>query len=221
VLQRAHVHLSSSGEKRPIEDILHDFELQLQNSRLSERDFNYLLEKGSDVLPPYLNDRYSTFSPEQLAEYSFTNQGVVIGDARLTGAIDLLDVHKEGRSIIVTDYKTGKPSSTWRGNTEYEKIKLHKYRQQLMMYKLLVEGSRDFGSGYKVTSGIIDFVESDSDGTIHQLEMTFDPEEMERFKALIQVVWRHIMELNLPDTSHYQPSYKGIRSFEDDLLQDA
>jgi len=29
------------------------------------------------------------------------------------------------------------------------------------------------------------------------------------------------MELNLPDTSHYQPSYKGIRSFEDDLLQDA
>lgn len=221
VLQRAHVHLSSSGEKRPIEDILHDFELQLQNSRLSERDFNYLLEKGSDVLPPYLNDRYSTFSPEQLAEYSFTNQGVVIGDARLTGAIDLLDVHKEGRSIIVTDYKTGKPSSTWRGNTEYEKIKLHKYRQQLMMYKLLVEGSRDFGSDYRVTSGIIDFVESDGDGTIHQLEMTFDPEEMERFKALIQVVWRHIMELNLPDTSHYPPSYKGIRSFEDDLLQDA
>lgn len=220
VLQRAHVHLVSSGEKRPVEDILHDFELQLQNSRLSERDFNYLLEKGSDVLPAYLNERYDTFAPEQLAEYSFANQGVVLGEARLTGAIDLLDVQKAAQSIIVTDYKTGKPSNSWRGNTEYEKIKLHKYRQQLMMYKLLVEGSRDFGGEYKVTSGIIDFVESDGDNRIQQLEMTFDPEELERFKALIHVVWRRIMSLDLPDTSKYPPSYKGIRSFEDDLLQE-
>jgi DNA helicase-2/ATP-dependent DNA helicase PcrA len=219
VLQRAHVHLASSGEKRPVEDILHDFELQLQNSRLSERDFNYLLEKGSDVLPTYLNERYSTFTPDQLAEYSFTNQGVMIGDARLTGAIDLLDIKKDHGKIIVTDYKTGKPSSSWRGNTEYEKIKLHKYRQQLMMYKLLVEGSRDFGETYKVESGIIEFVESDGDGMVHRLEMDFDPEELERFKALVRVVWRHIMALDMPDTSTYHPSYKGIRNFEDDLLQ--
>ncbi len=219
VLQRAHVHLSSSGEKRPVEDILHDFELQLQNSRLTERDFTYLLEKGSDVLPTYLNERYSSFTPEQLAEYSFTNQGVMIGNARLTGAIDLLDIEKTAKSVIVTDYKTGKPSANWRGATEYEKIKLHKYRQQLMMYKLLVEGSRDFGDGYKVTTGVLDFVESDGDGRVHRLEMDFDAEELERFKALVQVVWRHIMELDLLDTSDYPPSYKGIRSFEDDLLQ--
>lgn len=219
VLQRAHVHLISSGEKRPVEDILHDFELQLQTSRLSERDFNYLLEKGSDVLPTYLNERYGSFTVNQLAEYSFTNQGVMIGNARLTGAIDLLDVEESDRSMIVIDYKTGKPTPSWRGNTEYEKIKLHKYRQQLMMYKLLVEGSRDFGDNFKVSKGIIDFVESDGDGRVHQLEMSFDPEELERFKALVQVVWRHIMELDLPDTSKYPPSYKGIRNFEDDLLQ--
>jgi DNA helicase-2/ATP-dependent DNA helicase PcrA len=221
VLQRAHVHLSSSGEKRPVEDILHDFELQLQNSRLNERDFNYLLEKGSDVLPIYLSERYSTFAPEQLAEYSFTNQGVTIGEARLTGAIDLLDIDKKTGRVIVTDYKTGKPSTSWRGNTEYEKIKLHKYRQQLMMYKLLVEGSRDFGDNYKVESGLIEFVESDGDGSVHRLEMVFDGEELERFKALVQIVWRHVMELNMPDTSKYPPNYKGIRSFEDDLLKDA
>lgn len=221
VLQRAHVHLASSGEKRPVEDILHDFELQLQNSRLSERDFNYLLEKGSDVLPAYLSERYGTFTPEQLAEYSFTNQGVVVGEARLTGAIDLLDIRKDAGRVIVTDYKTGKPSANWRGNTEYEKIKLHKYRQQLMMYKLLVEGSRDFGETYKVEGGVIEFVESDGDGAIHRLEMTFDPEELERFKALVRVVWQHIMALDMPDTSKYSPSYKGIRSFEDDLLKEA
>ncbi len=220
VLQRAHVHLSSSGEKRPVEDILHDFELQLQNARLSERDFAYLLEKGSDVIPTYLSERYHSFAPEQLAEYSFTNQGVIVGDARLTGAIDLLDIDKDSGRVVVTDYKTGKPAANWRGNTEYEKIKLHKYRQQLMMYKLLVEGSRDFGGKHRVESGVIEFVESDGDGTVHCLEMTFDFEELERFKALVRVVWRHIMALDLPDTSGYSPSYAGIRRFEDDLLKE-
>ena len=219
VLQRAHIHLASSGEKRPVEDILHDFELQLQNARLSERDFTYLLEKGSDVLPAYLASRYDSYVTGQLAEYSFTNQGVVVGEARLTGAIDLLDIDKDRKSIIVTDYKTGKPAATWRGVTEYEKIKLHKYRQQLMMYKLLVEGSRDFGGQYSVQKGILEFVESDVGGQIHCLEMEFDDEEFERFKALVQVVWRHIMNLELPDTSNYPQTYAGIRRFEDDLLK--
>ena len=221
VLQRAHMHLSSSGEKRPVEDILHDFELQLQNARLTERDFNYLLEKGSDILPLYLSERYGTFHPQQKSEYSFTNQGVMVGQARLTGAIDLLEIDDQTRRIVVTDYKTGKPSPHWRGISEYEKIKLHKYRQQLMMYKVLVEGSRDFGGNYQVATGIIEFVEGDPDGRIHRLEMNFDREELERFKALVQVVWRHIMQLDLPDTSSYPPNYSGLRRFEDDLLQDA
>ncbi len=145
VLQRAHVHLTSSGERRPVEDILRDFELQLQNARLDEHDFNRLLEKGSDILPRYLAQRYDSFTGEQVSEYSFRNQGVTLGDVRLTGAIDLLEVHEASKAIVVTDYKTARPTTSWRGTSDYEKIKLHKYRQQLMMYKLLVEGSRDFG----------------------------------------------------------------------------
>jgi len=220
VLQRAHVHLSSSGERRPVEDILHDFELQLQNARLSEHDFNRLLERGSDVLPKYLHERYDTFAEGQLAEYSFTNQGVTLGDARLTGAIDLLDVTRDGHTITVTDYKTGKPTRSWRGTTDYEKIKLHKYKQQLMMYKLLVEGSRDFGGKYFVTRGVIDFVEADHEGQVHRLETDFDREEYMRFQELVRAVWQRIMTLDLPDASKYPANYKGILAFEDDLLQE-
>ena len=219
VLQRAHVHLASSGERRPLEDILHDFELQLQKARLNERDFDYLLEKAGDVLPGYLHQRYDSFTPHQLAEYSFTNQGVTIGEARLTGAIDLLDVDKESKEVIVTDYKTGRAVANWSGRTDYEKIKLHKYRQQLMMYKLLVEESRDFGGPHTVTRGIIDFVEPDTDGAVHQLVMVFDDKEMAQFKHLIEVVWRHIMALDLPDTSKYPANYHGVLAFERDLLE--
>lgn len=219
VLQRAHVHLASSGERRPVEDVLQDFELQLQKARLSEVSFEKLLEKGGDILPAYLEQRYDSFTPHQLAEYSFVNQGVVLGDARLTGNIDLLDVNKETKEVIVTDYKTGKAVSSWSGRTDYEKIKLHKYRQQLMMYKLLVEGSRDFGGPHIATRGIIDFVEPDSDGVVQQLVMVFDDEELAQFKRLIQVVWRHIIALDLPDTSKYPPNYQGVLAFERDLLE--
>lgn len=219
VLQRAHVHLASSGERRPVEDVLHDFELQLQKSRLNERDFDYLLEKAGDVLPLYLQQRYDSFTPQQLAEYSFANQGVTVGEARLTGAIDLLDIDKESKEVIVTDYKTGRAVANWSGRTDYEKIKLHKYRQQLMMYKLLVEGSRDFGGPHTVTRGIIDFVEPDTEGSVQHLVMVFDDAEMAQFKRLIEIVWKHIMELNLPDTSAYPANYQGMLAFEHDLLE--
>ncbi len=218
VLQRAHVHLSSSGDRRPLEDIMHDFELQLQNARLNQRDFSYLLEKGSDVLPVFLAQRYDSFTPTQQAEFSFFNQGVVLNEARLTGTIDLLEVHKAARTITVTDYKTGKPANSWRGGSDYEKIKLHKYRQQLMMYKLLVEHSRNFGGQYSVDKGVIEFVEADASQHINCLELPFDKAELERFTQLLQVVWRHIMQLDLPDITRYPTNYKGILAFEDDLL---
>ena len=218
VLQRAHVHLSNSGERRPVEDILHDFELHLQNARLSERDFTYLFEKGSEILPTFLTERYDSFMPEQKVEYSFAAQNVVVGQARLTGAIDLLEFDKATKTITVTDYKTGKPAQTWRGVTDYEKIKLHKYRQQLMMYKLLIENSRDFGGKYKVERAMLEFVEPDQHNHIQRLEYLVDPDELTRFSQLVQAVWQHIMDLDLPDTSKYEANYKGILAFEEDLL---
>lgn len=218
-LQRAHVHLTTTGERRPTEDIVHDFEQHLSGARLSERDYQHFVEKGGDVLQAFLTARHESFTPGQRVEYSFAAQGVVIGNARLTGAIDLLEIDEPNKAIIVTDYKTGKPSNSWQGKTDYEKIKLHKYRQQLMMYKLLVERSRDLG-GYTVSQGIVEFVEAGSDSSHQRLVMTFTDDELLRFRQLLQAVWQHIMTLDLPDTSHYEQSYRGIIAFEADLLKD-
>jgi DNA helicase-2/ATP-dependent DNA helicase PcrA len=218
VLQRAHVHLASSGERRPVEDILHDFETQLQSSHLGDRDFLYLLEKGSDILQAYLAKRYTSFNATQKAEFSFASQGVVVGEARLTGAIDLLEIDEESKTITVVDYKTGKPAPSWQGRDDFEKIKLHKYRQQLMMYKILVENSRAFGGKYTVQKGILEFVEPDADGEIIRLELEFDAEEIQQFKRLIQAVWQKIMALDLEDVSGYPAGYRGVGEFEEAML---
>ncbi|MGH7196353.1 MAG: ATP-dependent helicase [Candidatus Saccharimonadales bacterium] len=217
VLHRAQTHLSATGERRPMEDVLHDYDVQLQQARLSERDFMYLFEKGSDVLQTYLGARYDRFKPEHKAERSFAAQNVVIDGVRLTGAIDVMEIDETNKTITVVDYKTGKAFNSWRAGTDFEKIKLHKYKQQLMLYKLLVENSRDF-SNYTVTRGVLEFIEADPDGQLHQLELTFTDEELVEFKQLLTAVWRHIQQLSFPDTSQYDPNSKGIQQFEKDLL---
>ena len=144
-----------------------------------------------------------TFRPEQKTELSFAGQGVVLGDARLTGTLDLVDIDHTANTIAVTDYKTGKPARSWQGRTDAEKIKLHKYRQQLMFYELLVRYSRDYAR-YDFAGATLQFVEPDKDtGAIHQLSTSFSQAELDEFAQLIAAVWRCITQLQLPDTSHY------------------
>lgn len=218
VLQRAHTHLSATGERRPLEDILHDFELQLQQCRIGEREFTYLLEKGSDVLQTYFTARYDTFHPSQKAERDFSGQRVILGNMRLTGTVDVLGIDTAAKTVIVTDYKTGKAFSSWRGISDFDKIKLHKYKQQLMFYTLLAENARDF-AGYKVMRGVLDFVEADGDGMLRQLELTPSTEDLAEFTVLLQAVWTRIQQLGFPDTSHYEPNFNGILKFESDLCK--
>jgi ATP-dependent DNA helicase UvrD/PcrA len=215
-LQRAHAHLAATGNHRPTEDILHDFEESLTAQRLQPDDFRLYLQKGIDTLTVFLTAKHDDFTPQQKAELNFANQAVHLGDAHLTGSLDLVDI-VDGR-VTVTDYKTGRATRNWQGKTDYDKIKLHKYRQQLMFYNLLVGHSRDY-SRYTFDRGILQFVEPTPAGEIIALEASFSHDELQEFTQLIQKVWHHITALDLPDTSQYDPSYKGILAFENDLLE--
>ncbi|MBI3494759.1 ATP-dependent helicase [Candidatus Saccharibacteria bacterium] len=134
-LQKAHQHLRVTGEKRPIEDVVGDFEHYLKLNRLPEHDFNHQLQKGSDALRSFLDGSYERFAPDQEVEFDFSKQGSTIDDTRLTGVIDVMSVDIKNKTISVIDYKTGKPAMDWKGATDFEKIKLHKYKQQLMFYQ--------------------------------------------------------------------------------------
>lgn len=217
-LKLAHAHLTATGQPKPLEDVLHDYERELGKCRLSQNEHDALVQRGGATLSTYLHDRYDSFSPRQIAEKDFISQGVAIGDAHLSGKIDLIDLNDTTSEAIVTDYKTGKSLTSWNGKTDYDKIKLHKYKQQLMLYKLLIENSRDYRGKYSVTIGALEFVEPDERGQINRLEMFFDPDELERFQKLICVVWDKIHNLDLPDISGYEQNYKGILQFEDDLI---
>jgi len=216
-LQQVHLDFNQQGVLKPVEDILRDFEANLLQSRMDPLDFDAFLQKGTDELTAYIRNRGATFSADQRVELDFAAQQVILGQARLTGKLDLVTVDEADKSMIVSDYKTGKPARNWQGTDEYEKVKLHKYRQQLLFYKLLVENSRDFSS-FTVTQGCLEFIEPTQAGDSLSLELSFDQEEIDRLKRLIDSVWQHIITLELPDTSAYPPTLKGMLAFEDDLI---
>ncbi|MDO4712681.1 MAG: ATP-dependent DNA helicase [Candidatus Saccharibacteria bacterium] len=220
-LQHAHGLVRADGALPDHAVLLDYFTGQLRQQHLPERDFQDLNDKGRAALSAFLTARAADFTPTQLAELNFSGQGVVVGQARLTGALDLADIDPEQKTIFVTDYKTGKPAPTWRGRTDYEKIKLHKYRQQLLFYQLLVTQSRDYSS-YTFTGGRLQFVEPDPQtGEILALEEQLLGEELAEFTRLIDIVWQRIMRLDLPDISSYSADYKGMVAFERDLLEGA
>ena len=216
-LQRAHSHLTATGKKRPIEDLFADFETSLGEYQLANDQHDHFAKKGTDVLNAFFAARYDSFSPTQRVEQSFASEGITIGDVRLSGAIDLMDIDDESKTIVVTDYKTGKSTTSWQGRTDYEKIKLHHYRQQLMFYKLLIENSRRY-HGYTVTMGVIEYVEPDARGIINRIELAYDPDELGEFKKLLSGVWERIQALDFTTRETYEENLRGIQAFEHELV---
>ncbi len=217
VLQRAHNHVRVHGSHKPTEDVISEFEALLDDSRLTPGEKEQFQERGASALTTFLAQKYDSFTDSQRVELNFAGQDVYVDKAHLTGALDLVDIDDELKTLYVTDYKTGKAPLSWQGKTDYEKIKLHKYKQQLLFYKLLVENSRDY-SKYTVPTGTLQMVEPTPSGDIIALDHEFKTDELEEFKRLITAVWHKITALDFPDTSHYDQSYKGILAFEQDLL---
>ncbi len=216
-LQNAHLHFTSTGKRQAIEDIVSSFEQYLNNQHLATQDFQNYLQRGSDALQNFLDNKYNSFKTSQQTELNFVGQHSIIDKAHIVGKLDLVDIDKQHKTFTVTDYKTGKPSVNWSGKTEPERIKLHKYKQQLMFYKLLVENARDYYD-YSVEKATMQFIEPTVSGDIISLDIDFDKVELDRFKSLVNSVWIHIIQFNLPDISGYEPTYKGILEFEQNLI---
>ena len=216
-LQQAHTFYSTNGKKQEINDILKSYETNLANQHMAKKDFDFYLKKGSDALQAYLEKNYDRFKISEQAELDFKNQNSLVGEAKIDGKLDLVNIDKDEKTMAVYDYKTGKAMSNWYGKEDYDKIKLHKYKQQLMFYKLLVENSRDWHT-YEVNEANLHFVEPSKSGDIYELNINFNSEEIEKFKKLLLAVWNHIINLDLPDVSKYDKSIKGILDFEQDLI---
>lgn len=221
-LEDAHVITRKEGKLPPLERILESFNRELKRGRLLDYEEANKRERGEKILKRYYDIKKDDIKGEHIVELNFAQQGVVIEGAHVTGKIDKIVSDDEGNWTVI-DLKTGKGFSSFDEPrlSSYEEVKLHNYRHQLMMYKLLVEQSRSHSS-HKVTKGMLEFVEEEEGGKIQCIELPFDAsidQELSRFKQLVSAVYKKICNLELTiDTSGYEKSIKGITDFEDDLI---
>jgi RecB family exonuclease len=204
---------ATAGSLPGSREVVAYFASRMKAKKLPETRLRLEIERGEAVLPVYYAQRKDVFQKPAKAEVSFRDEAVIIGDVHLAGTIDRMEIDKENKTITVVDYKTGKSYSRWASDA-----KLHKYRQQLYCYKLLIENSKSY-RGYTVTAGRLEFIEPDDENRIHSLDLSFNDAELERTKQLLTAMWQRVKALDFPDVSSYPASLTGIRQFEDDLLQ--
>ncbi|MDO4871928.1 MAG: ATP-dependent DNA helicase [bacterium] len=161
------------------------------------------------------------FESGNIAEKNFRNAGVILGNAHLTGKIDLIKIDQNSKEITVVDYKTG--SIPFKKNKLSEidtsSSKIHRYEQQLYFYKILIESSPEF-AGYKVKRGVLEFIEPKDDEKMMSYEIEFSPEKESYVKLLIQAIFERIKNFNFEIDEKIPPSYSGIRQFENQIIED-
>ncbi|MET0779815.1 MAG: ATP-dependent DNA helicase [Candidatus Saccharimonadales bacterium] len=222
IIRKAHESVRA-GQRPDISALVAAFTTKMAEQAMSEHDRVQLTRRGQEHLQGFLTQAMPDFTPQQRVEVDFSKSGVVYDGARLTGSLDMMDFDPAARTVTVTDYKTGKPFSKWDlppSSGEHMRIKAHRYRQQLLFYKLLVDGSGEWGgNGWHAGHGVLRFIDPDDYGKLRQTGMVFETEEIERTKRLVAAVWKRIMALDFPDVSaQYSPDLEGIIQFESDLL---
>jgi RecB family exonuclease len=108
----------------------------LKKEKMPPFDFSQYEERGREALSAFLKEKINSFKAEDLVEFNFKEQGVVVGGAHLSGKIDRI-VSLSGDEVEVHDYKTGKPLVDWDESEPYKKMKAYEYERQLLFYKLL------------------------------------------------------------------------------------
>jgi DNA helicase-2/ATP-dependent DNA helicase PcrA len=181
-----------ASDRQTESKLLSQFDIQLDKRYISRDRRDDFRRRGHQALTTYLKERPLLFSQHAKSEVDFRQEGVLLGEARLSGKIDRIEIDEDTKTIHIVDFKTGKPAMKWDTS-----MKLQKYKQQLYFYKLLIEGSHSW-AGYKVGSARLEFVEPLANGTIAPpLYVDFTDKDLAEIRTLITETWRKIMLLDL------------------------
>lgn len=198
--------------KTDMDSVIKRFNDSLLDQGLPEADFRKRLAEGRRVLKRFIEAYGWEFAVGALPEYTIAN--IFCGPAKVGGTLDVLDM--TGEHTIVQDYKTGRPLASLGAKSGDAGLKAWRHKLQLIFYALLLE----LDPAVKVKGDVIGqmvYVESDLKNKL-VLEYVPTRDDLTRLTALVQAVWDHVMRLDFPDVSRYGRDLKGVRSFEDDLI---
>lgn len=204
--------LLTNNSKFNIDKVLASYQTALREQQLPLGEAKRYQAHGEQVLIKLFNSGSFKLSPGSRPE--LTIQEASLGKAKLAGKLDRVDI--SGEEVLISDYKTGSPLSSFKTQDRTKAIKAWRHQSQILFYTLLLSNSPLFNNRRNIRGQMI-YVESEDPNNL-SLSLTPDKQDLERLKSLIEVVWQHVMDLNFPATDHYPKTISGIRAFEEDLL---
>ncbi|MBP7806908.1 ATP-dependent helicase [Candidatus Saccharibacteria bacterium] len=191
--------------------VIDRFESALENEYLSPREHAQLLARGEKLLP-LLIEQADLLVPKGALSEQFI-EATLEQNARIKGKLDSLLVTEN--SVLVSDYKTGKPLASFATKDKLKMIKAWRHRVQLQFYCLLVRESGRYKTT-NVTAQML-YVEAETPKAM-QLDLQPSDEELDKLQKLITIVWQRVQDLDFPDVSKYSEDIEGIIEFENDLI---
>ena len=166
------------------------FTEHLQKQLLSKKDAADSLAFGQATLEEYYTANKAVIVRNAFPEQDFAPYHVQVGPVPITGKIDAMHIlDAANKTVHVVDYKTGNPD-----NKSTNLAAGGPYHRQLMFYKLLVDGAKEFG--YKALSGEIHFIQkSKQKDQFVSRTYEFKDEDIMALKTDLQRVYAEIMEL--------------------------
>ncbi|TRZ79684.1 ATP-dependent helicase [bacterium] len=216
-IEAIYIYLQINKKLPALKEIKTIFQKNLERERMNKEDFKKYFAKGNNVWKIYFKTAKDRIDTSHWIETNFRTQQVMIENAHIAGKIDKIVPDEKNKTLEVYDFKTGKYHKGWKGKDQMQKIQLYEYKRQLIFYKLLIEGSRDYSS-YEVNVGYLEFLSPTPKNEILLLPYKITSEDIERLKKLIIAVNAKIKKLDFPDISKYKQTLDGIIDFENDLI---
>jgi DNA helicase II / ATP-dependent DNA helicase PcrA len=221
--------------KPNLEFLIENFEMSLNNQKMTKQDREKLREFGRHNLTKWFELRIR-MEDNYKVEHSFA-EGVKIGEATITGNLDKIVLDNQNRTITVVDYKTGTIFQEWDRYKvqpknkimqigDLKKSKEQGYYNQLVFYKLLVENSSEFKNKYHANLGQIEFVDCSYQAasynykTLPVLNLHISQIEAQRLEKIIQAVWHRIMNLDFSIPKDFEDSIVGTKEWMEYLYNE-
>lgn len=180
-LEKAHL-----AHKQDLEfsekDLNNIYKTELDKSPLDEETKQRMHQKAQYMFSSLKKDIENLVNAEVLPEVDIKTN---FEDIRLSGKLDAIVINKDDGSAIVRDYKTGKPGAYIDP----------KYKNQLYLYKLLLEQSPErLPRGIRLSGAELVYL-NPAEESVVTLKLNYKESEYEDFKQLLKKVWNEIMKL--------------------------
>jgi DNA helicase-2/ATP-dependent DNA helicase PcrA len=182
------------GTDKGVSGLLESFRGFIRHQPFQTAELTTAVQRGERALSGWWEKYHHQFRPSIINQLSVPAVAVPLdgtSEVLLNGKMDRVDL-LGGGEVVVTDYKTGKPKSRNEilGHT---KDADGNYLRQLTFYNLLLDHYRD--GEYRMTKGIIDFVDPDTKGNWHREEFVITGEQKAELKETIRTVAGEILSL--------------------------